>query len=64
MDIINIQEWTEQWLNDMSLAVKNQDVHLRDVLLQEDVDSEIDWAKDANPLYSEYINLLESSLNF
>lgn len=61
-DIIDIQEWAEQWLNEMSLAVKNQDKHLILVLFKENEQSEIDWAEDVMPsMAREYDQLVDQA---
>jgi len=62
MDIINIQEWAEQWLNDMSLAVKNQDKHLILSLYKDNQESEIDWSDDVSPsMAREYDDLVDQA---
>ena len=61
-DIINIQEWAEQWINDMSLAVKNQDKQLIMALYKDNQESEIDWAEDVSPsMAREYDELIDQA---
>ena len=61
-DIIDIQEWANKWLDDMSQAVMNQNKQLIMALYKDNQESEIDWAEDVSPsMAREYDELIDQA---
>ncbi|PTB92180.1 hypothetical protein C9994_14425 [Marivirga lumbricoides] len=55
----DMQQWAENWINDMFLAVKNQDKYLILSLIKENRNSRINWSNDIKSSTSrEYYSLI------
>lgn len=55
----DIQDWAENWINDMFLAVKNKDKYLIISLIKENRHTRINWSVDIKSSTSrEYYSLI------